>query len=290
MSLTGPAANRCSSYGIESTVFQEANTFQDYAVKLFEVFEPDSEKMLAKCDFRSYKQESGEDIGAYISTKVELFLSAFPGTEMDTDPTAFETYRSELIRGIYSPIIRRRITRSSTATEEALKMACLEAVSAEREAYSLGCSEAPNLDGLSSVSRGYQRRRQPEEGTAVPMEVNAMKNLTCHFCQKVGHLQKDCRKRKSQTENKPKIEEGRNRNQPNKNKTGKEERACHHCGKKGHLQKDCWSKNNRPAKTRINQVEDKEEETKWDFFTEDQQINAMSPVSFLGKTGRRYAN
>jgi hypothetical protein len=256
---------------------------------LLDVFEPDSERMLAKSDFRAYKQAADEDVGQYLSTKWEMFRVAFPETSLNKDETAYETFRSEVIRGLFSPIIKRIITRKTTSTEEELRTACLEAVSAEREAFSLGCSEAANLDGLASVTRGHQRRRQGEESSSMPtpMEINLMKNGTCHFCGAAGHHQAECRKRLRAQGEKPKKVEGRNANMKNREKK-KEDRKCFNCDKEGHLARDCWKKTGkRPAKKGVHQLNGKEDEDAetWNFYQTEDQINSME--SFLGAQGRR---
>ena len=289
MSLTGSAASRASGSGIGSTAFNDAVRFEDYATVLLGIFEPDSEKQIARADFSAYRQDANEDIGSYLAIKEDLWRVAYPGTDLTTDDSAFATYQREMVSGIYNRVIKRLVIRANPRTAETLKTACLEAVSAERSNYDLGCSESMSLDGLASVTRGHQRRRADEA-----MEVNALRassvkdpNVTCGFCSNKGHRTAECRKRqKHLSQQTPKLlekkRETRTRDKP------KETRTCRACNKTGHLEASCWAKHGKPKRGAVNSAaveEDDEDEWDWQGPEVDGDVNVLNP--FLGQWGRR---
>jgi hypothetical protein len=288
MSLTGSAYTRASGVGIGSATFNNAEGFEEYASELLAIFEPDSEKQLARSDFVHYKQAAMEDIGTYIAVKSDLWRQAYPGTQLDGDESAYQSYAREVVRGIYSRVIKRLVVREKPRTAEQLKTACLEAVSAERANYELGCSESGNLDGLASVTRGYQRRREDEA-----MEVNAMRpgkdrDMVCHHCHKKGHRMSECRTRQRQLD-KPQKQTEKGRGAGGRDKP-KETRTCRSCSKVGHLERDCWAKHGKPKKGAVNSASTQEEEEvaeeDWNFYDEEE-VNELHETPFLAREGRR---
>ena len=77
-SLKGAARNRIRHTGINSTPFNNAATVEQYVEYLLTVFEPDSEKQVARMEFSAYKQQASEDMGQYLSTKLDLLSTAYP--------------------------------------------------------------------------------------------------------------------------------------------------------------------------------------------------------------------
>ena len=257
---------------------------------LLGIFEPDSEKQIARADFIAYRQDANEDIGSYLAIKEDLWRVAYPGTNLSTDDSAFAAYQREMVSGIYNRVIKRLVIRAIPRTAETLKTACLEAVSAERSNYDLGCSESMSLDGLASVTRGHQRRRADEA-----MEVNALRannskdlSITCGFCNHKGHRTAECLKRQKQLGQQPpkqgdKKRETRPRNKP------KETRTCRACNKTGHIEASCWAKHGKPKRGAVNSAaiaeEDDEDEWDWNGPEIDGDVNVLQP--FLGRWGRR---
>ena len=292
MSLTGSAATRASGAGIRSPAFSDTSNFEEYAAALLSIFEPDSEKMLARADFMAYKQAATEDVGSYLAVKNDLHRQAFPGTTLNDDDSAFVSYHREVVSGLYSRVIKRLVIRSNPKTVEALKTACLEAVSAERANYDLGCAESLNLDGLASVTRGHQRRRNEEA-----MEINQVRpskdmTVTCGFCSIKGHRTSECRKRQKQLENSKPSKQGERRRETGGRDKPKDTRTCRACNKSGHLESNCWAKHGKPKKGAVNsattQPDEEFIEDEWDWAGPvplDGDINHLQP--FLGQWGRR---
>ena len=279
MSLTGSAATRASGAGMRSTIFTEAAGFEEYAVELLGIFEPDSEKQIARSEFVNYKQGVTEDIGTYLATKADLWRSAFPDTEL-TDDSAFVSYTREVVSGIYSRVIRRLVIRENPKTVDHLKTACLEAVSGERRNWELGCAESLNLDGLASVTRGHQRRK-PDEA----MEVNAIRpskdlSVTCGYCGTKGHRTSECRKKMKATGQQP-PKQTEKRKETRVRDKAKETRTCRACGKAGHIEVNCWAKHGKPKRAAVNAanpcLEDGHDEDDWDWNGPDLEdgINAL---------------
>ena len=291
MSLTGSAYTRASGAGMSSTIFTEAENFEEYAAALLSIFEPDSEKMLSRSDFIAYRQSATEDIGSYLAVKADLWRQAYPETRMEEDESAFANYYREVVRGIYNKVIKRVIIRENPKTMEQLKRNCLEAVSSERSSFDLGCSESPNLDGLASVTRGHQRRREDEAMEVNALRTNRDRDITCNHCGRKGHRIADCRTRmKQQPEKQPKAAEKRRevrgRDKP------KETRTCRACNKVGHLEVNCWQKHGKPKKGAVNSAaaaDEEEDDDQWgDWYGEtEEDVNAINDRPFLGQRGRR---
>ena len=146
------------------------------------------------------------------------------------------------------------------------------------------------MDGLASVTRGYQRQNQAHNSDA--MEVNAMKpgkdrDMICRHCHKKGHRMSDCRTRLRQLE-KPQKQPEKKREAGGRDKP-KETRTCRHCSKVGHLERDCWSKHGKPKKGAVNSASTQEEEEadeEWDFY-EEEDVNDLHEKHFLARRGRR---
>jgi len=150
-SLKGSARNRIRHCGINTTLFNGAATVQVYADILLSIFEPDSERQIARLEFSSYKQAAQEDIGSYISTKYDLFNIAYPSVAGGAEAPVSMLFTA-VVQGIHNRTVKSLVVRKQPQDKEQLRSACMEAVSTERFSYLNGFAESTSLDGLASIS------------------------------------------------------------------------------------------------------------------------------------------
>jgi hypothetical protein len=273
-SLQGTARARVRFCGIQSKVFADSPTFAAYVDHLLSVFEPDSERRIATLDFASYKQNPNQDIGDYIAQKANLWRIAYPGPVMPP----FDMLLTEVIKGVYSKVIRRMIIRDHPRSEEEMRTAALNAVSAERIAFEGGYAESTSLDGLTSITK---QNRSEESGT--PMEVDVIRGR-CYNCNEEGHYSTKCPHPKRDGPAKPPGSSRKTNPAPGERPRERETRKCHHCKKVGHLKQDC-----RQLKRALKSIGNPEEdEDEYLPLTSVGMIGAASS-DFLGQGPRRRA-
>ena len=240
-SLTGQAAERGTAVGRGTQAFTHARNKDDFLEVLRNIFSPRADSEIARIAFRSRRQAAKEDVVSYITSKISLFTQAY-----DDDHQNYDVLLDSTIEGFCNNVIKRQVRRMNPRDRNSLIEAATNVVAAERYAFHGGYSESTTLDGLSTIietSSGNFFRNQEE-----PMEIDEIggqrkETRKCYHCGKIGHLIKDCRKKKK--ERKP---------QDKKKKDG-----CFNCGGRGHYAKDC-KKPKQNKKENVQQVEEEEDQ------------------------------
>ena len=185
---------------------------------------------------------------------------------------------SEIIKGLYNPVVKRQLRRSSPRDPEELRTKLFAIVAAERIGVLEGYGESTSLDGLSAVSTAVENQRYTQtEEEEEKMDINLMGpsnktkpmqrdgNKQCYRCGKFGHLIKNCRQKE------PARQQNRAK-QGNKGTTA--DRKCYHCNRTGHVIADCIAKKKGKPKTLPGKVQQLEETT-WGNLDEEQLINML---------------
>ena len=271
-SLTGPAMRAVELHGPGKPSFTGAATWEDFITVITRVFQPQAESNLSRLEFEAYRQAADEPISQYGSTKLSLYHQSEP----NEGARSFAYLRSQMLSGIFSGHIKSEIIRMNPQNQEELLNAMITSVGQACEAYQMGCSIVPNLDGLASTTRlsGGWNQNQGEE----PMEVDALRRIDkrCYKCNKTGHLQKDCRVKKKPDGNRasgsqrtPGTGQG-----PRGNSRDSKDIICFYCNKKGHKAQDCFKKkrdkqeNKQKSVKKTAQQQEKEEEEEWSDIEE----------------------
>lgn len=239
-SMKGSGIERIRPFMPGSTAANAATSLTLYLNVLETVFQPPQESRSLKLEFKSCKQDIREDVSSYLSTKLALYDVAYPEGQQD-----FESLLTEVIGGLYSNVIKRRLRNADNVVDRhTLRTKLFELVAKEKEQYLAGYSESTSLDGLTAVAVPILRRGPVTTGPSIageePMEVDAVREevarvdhtpqpkndvekRTCFGCKKVGHLRRNC----------PNGDGGRKGGKP------KKDVRCFHCGKKGHMIEQC---------------------------------------------------
>ena len=263
--LKGSAADCAKPYGLGTTAWTNATSIDLYLTTLRGVFMPPEESELSRSEFQHRKQGKSEDISSYLSSKLALWQNAFTENER-----SFTTLYTAVIAGIYNPIVKRQLRRSSPADEDQLRQMAVRIVANERESYFGGYGESTSLDGLAAVSVAaiYTRSERTDEDMEID-RIEAMGgkfNGKCNKCKLPGHKAVDC-----------------------KVKRDKKDIQCFFCKKKGHYARDCMSKKRQYSgtpkrddhKPRIRTVEN--EESTLEGMSSDEKMDHI--LTFLGTTG-----
>ena len=240
-SMRASGVERIRPFMPGSLAANAATSLTQYLEVLETVFQPPQESRSLKLEFKSCRQDVREDVSSYLSTKLALYDVAYPEGQQD-----FETLLTEVIGGLYSYVIKRRLRNTDNVVDrQTPRTKLFDIVAKEKEQYLAGYAESTSLDGLTAVAVPVLRRGQtmsmgqPQAGEE-PMEVDAVREgvarvdhtpqpknevekRTCFGCKKVGHLRRNC----------PNGEGARKGGKP------KKDIRCFHCGKKGHTIEQC---------------------------------------------------
>ena len=252
-SLRSGAQTRVRGLLPGTDAFVKARTYKEYAKLIGEIFAPAVEKGLSRSEFHAYQQQATEDVGSYVAIKMSLYDIAY-----EPEERSFQTLRGAMIKGLFSNVIKRTVSRKDVTNSEELRTAIFAAVASEREAYAGGWAESTTLDGLKSITITQHKRGSNEEGP-VPMEIDSLyprrtgpgpsppgnskratETRSCHRCHRTGHLKKDCHARTTKDGKKLGPSEPKRPGTGEKNKKG-----CFNCGAHGHRQAECPKKRNR---------------------------------------------
>ena len=254
-SIRGTARDRMATVDLNSTIYQQSN-YSTYEAEVKSIFYPSGEKALNRAAFESYVQGPREDITRYISRKTTLYQEA----SVDTSAN-FDYFLGQMIKGLYSPIIKRLVRRSEPRNPSELSAKILAAVAAERQAFIDGYSECQTLDGLYTVERTEEMNLRQPAVHDEPMDVSMLQkqNVQCHICKKYGHYARECRNAKVATDRNSRN--GQNHQKQNNQRNRQREKTCHFCGKPGHIQKNCFKKNKEQQKRKPATVHQLEEDS-----------------------------
>ena len=288
--MKGTAVERVRAYLPGTEAANACNSLDQYLALLEQLFQPPSESRSLKLEFKNRKQLKDEDVSSFLSSKFALYDIAYPAEQRD-----HETLLSEVIKGLFSIVVKRRLQMARDINNrELLRERLFEIVSKEREAYQQGFAESTSLDGLVAVAVPHLRREGhvphgQGQGGEEPMEIDLVREeisklhaaqagrgsgggqggqnptkqgekRTCYNCNKVGHLKKDC----------PLPSKG-----DGKKRGDKKKKQCIHCGKKGHTVDVCRQRiaDKATAKKAVKVIGD-----------EDQEPDSDEEVGFLGNT------
>ena len=246
ISFSGQPAERVASISNgtavwQNTVMNEAhgNSFARFDAFLQEVrglFMPPSESMMSKAAFTSRRQAADEDIAAYLADKMTFFRQAYNEAQRAQN---FEYLREEIIKGVYSFVIKKRLIENPPETVDQLRERAVNFVAQEREKFLMQCSDSTTLDGLAATCRtSYQGNAGVEN-----MEIGAMAaNAECWNCGKRGHFAKDCMfppRDRGNTNALRQTRGGKRAGAASKRDNPNKDLNCYYCGKKGHIRNEC---------------------------------------------------
>ena len=225
----------------QATVMNDAhgNSFAKFDAFLEEVkalFMPPSESMMSKAAFTSRRQAPDEDIAAYIADKLTFFRQAYSAAQREQN---FEYLREEMIKGVYSFYIKKRLIENPPDTVDQLRERAVNFVAQERAKYLMQCADSTTLDGLAATCRtSYQGN-----SGVVDMEIGALAaNTDCWNCGKRGHFAKDCMfppRDRGNTNALRQARGGRRAGAPARKENPNKDVICFYCSKKGHLRSEC---------------------------------------------------
>lgn len=283
--MQGTAVERIRPFLPGTDSANRAETLAQYLDLLESVFQPPQESRSLKLEFKSRKQGIGEDVSCYLSSKLSLYDVAYGQNQQD-----FETLLTEVIGGLYSNVIKRRLRNADDVTDRnTLRTKLFDIVAKEKEQYLAGYAESTSLDGLTAVAVPMLKQN-PVPGWASrtgeePMEIDMVgekvckvdqsgkpkleEKRTCYNCRQVGHLRRDC----------PKTSK-----KERKDKDNKKEVRCVHCNKKGHTVEACFKRKADKAEARkkhkIQEMGKSKETPK-----EENSDSETETMSFLGTRG-----
>ena len=274
-SIRGKSAERVLHLDSGSSTWTTNADYKDYEEQVLQVFHPKVEAELAKTEFLMRRQTAREDVGSYLSSKYSLFVTAH------TENGPFAILMTEIIKGLFSPVVKRHVRRGEVQDFEGLKNLIFRIVAAERQSFLEGYGESNSLDGLAAVSSNVRQARGTEHQSLEDekMDISRVQSVPngsgnqrnpqketrkCHRCGLSGHLQKDCRKGKA---------------------TGNKhaDKTCYYCKKRGHIEANCFKKKGKsqsPSSPKVNQfkAEARSELEEEDLFTllEQGQVSEIS--------------
>ena len=236
-------------------------TYAALEQRLSQIFCPPAESQLLKQEFKQLKQKKAEDISIYLSAKQSLYNRAYGEEERSNEFLVEQT-----IKGIYNQEVKKQLVTATfninnPITEfDSLRKAALGACAMERAKMELGISESTSMDGLTSrTQHSFSNARQGHDDVE-DMDISKLGDKRCFKCNRYGHLQKDCRSKGVQS-NQKNQSQGQGRGSGG-NTNGKKSK-CFKCGRPGHKAKQCFAATHKngtkianPGKppTKVNQV------------------------------------
>ena len=184
------------------------------------------------------KQKRTEDISIYLSAKQSLYNRAYGEAERSNEFLVEQT-----IKGIYNQEVKKQLVTATFNINnpindfDSLRRAALGACATERAKMELGISESTSMDGLTSrTQHSFSNARQGHDDVE-DMDISKLGDKRCFKCNRYGHLQKDCRSKGVQSNQKNQQGQGRG---SGGNTNGKKSK-CFKCGRPGHKAKQCFA-------------------------------------------------
>ena len=209
-------------------------TFERFEVLLTELFCPETESRMAKQTFAALRQGPEEDFMGYFAHKAGLWETAYPG-DINGQPEEIKTmFIEEVITSLNNTEVKRNLIRKmDDLTPNNLRQMITKEIATEERLCNLSLSENGSRAGLTYSSELKKQYGQYNE--VEPMDLSNL-NIKCYKCNKVGHMQRDCREKNEDKMNPRRYQSGY---QSNNTGRKKETRSCNRCYTPGHLRKFC---------------------------------------------------
>ena len=210
--FTGKAADMVRCLGPDQTIFGQL-TSKQLGERIAQIFQPEAESAMARVEFAQRKQSAKENIAVYAEQKIALFMLAYPLGQAN-----YPTLLTEFVKGVYNPVVKKRIRIRNPGNINDLRNAAVEIVAIERESYLEGYGDATSLDGLSAVTtfESNNTGQEPMDIDKIGAIKSQQKMIKCWYCNKKGHRRSECRKlQKDKADGKVKGNFGDNKGKSN---------------------------------------------------------------------------
>ena len=133
-----------------------------------QIFTLASKSQLGKSDFAAYRQESRDDVSAYLLTKFALYDAAYGVNEGD-----FDILFNSVIDVLYNQEVKYQLEREYPRTREEVIQTLVRIVASERRAFDHGYGRSETEDSLFHTTIfDHKRHGQPGEEA---MDISEMK-------------------------------------------------------------------------------------------------------------------